>query len=215
MTLSRVKVPGESCTLSRACQALLTPKVSGYRGTSVGLAWHKCRGVSSNGAGLRAFPSHSPVGRHFAPGVARGITAPQRGANTAPKRRGLRPPGPPWAAPPAPCRAFGTLGRHPRYGWPARRGAGYRAKERSIRPWGEAPEVGAPKARKPRVSRWATACGCPRATPEGARGGAKAPAQVFGYRGEAPLAWGWRSRPQSPAGLTSLRQQGIVSTPLP
>ena len=103
MTLSRVKVPGESCTLSRACQALLTPKVSGYRGTSVGLAWHKCRGVSSNGAGLRAFPSHSPVGRHFAPGVARGITAPQRGANTAPKRRGLRPPGPPWAAPPPPA----------------------------------------------------------------------------------------------------------------
>ena len=59
--------------------------------------------------------------------------------------------------------------------------------KRVCKTMGEAPEVGAPKARKPRVSRWATrrvVHGPPR---RGARG-AKAPAQVFSHRGEAPPA---------------------------
>ena len=75
---------------------------------------------------------------------------------------------------------------------------------------GEAPEVGAPKARKPQVSRWATrrvVHGPPR---RGARS-AETPAQVFSSRVEDPLkSWGWRSRPQSPQG-SRLSKESVVS----
>ena len=71
---------------------------------------------------------------------------------------------------------------------------------------GEAPEVGAPKARKPRVSRWATRRVVHR-PPEGARGGAETPAQVFSSRVEDPLKLGVAKPPQSPTGLTTFRRK--------
>ena len=73
---------------------------------------------------------------------------------------------------------------------------------------GEAPEVGAPKARKPRVSRWATRR-VVHGPPEGRAGSAETPAQVFSSRVEDPLSWGGEAAPEPP-GLT-FPKESVVS----
>ena len=76
-------------------------------------------------------------------------------------------------------------------------------EKRVCKTMGEAPAVGAKGSR-------GLAGGQPLAVVHGPprrRAGRESPAQVFSSRVEDPLAWGWRSRPQSPAGLTTLRSK--------
>ena len=135
-----------------------------------------------------------------------GISAPGGGEH-GPQTAGPAAPGPRGCAP----RLFRFAPGGSPLLLPSREAAGYRGK-RVCKTMGEAPAVGA--KRKPRVSRWATCSQVVHGHPEGARGGAKAPAQVFGFRGASPASLGVED-PRPPQGLTSLRQQGIVSTPFP
>ena len=71
---------------------------------------------------------------------------------------------------------------------------------------GEAPEVGAPKARKPRVSRWATRR-VVHGAPEGRAGVRKTPAQVFSSRVEDPLKLGVAKPPPEPRRAHDFRRK--------
>ena len=147
----------------------------------------------------------------FRPGAVRGIKAPRRGANTAPTRRGLRPPGPPGAAPPAPCRAFGTLGRLPRCCCPVRRGQATGGKRGLSDHGGE-------RLRSERSGSRRLAGGQPLAVVHGPprRGapGVRKPPPGIQHLCRRHTCLGWRSRPLPPAGAHFLAQQGIVSTPM-
>ena len=117
-----------------------------------------------------------------------------------PERRGLRPPGPRELRPrPLPC--LRHSGAAPPLLLPSREGRQAIGGKRSFRPWGEAPEVGAPKARKPRVSRWATrrvVHGPPR---RGARGCGN-PRPGIQLTGRRPAETGGGEAAPEPAGLT-------------
>ena len=105
-----------------------------------------------------------------------------------PERRGLRPPGPRGLRPrPLPCL------RHSGGGTPLLLTSRERRQaiggKRVCKTMGEAPEVGAPKARKPRVSRWATRR-VVHGPPEGARGGRESPRPGIQPSGRSPASLG-------------------------
>ena len=121
-------------------------------------------------------------------------------------------PRPPGAAPAPPAVPSALWGGTPLLLTSRERRQAIGEKE-SVRPWGEAPEVGAPKARKPRVSRWATrrvVHGPPR---RGARG-RESPRPGIQPSGRSPASLGVED-PPAPPGAHFLAQQGIVSTPFP
>ena len=126
-----------------------------------------------------------------------------------PERRGLRP-RPPGAAPPAPAVPSALWGGTPLLLTSRERRQAIGGK-RVCKTMGEAPEVGAPKARKPRVSRWATRR-VVHGPPEG-RAGARKPPPRYSAIGAKPRQQG--SKTPAPRGGSFLAQQGIVSTPFP
>ena len=108
---------------------------------------------------------------------------------------GLRPPAP-GAAPPSPAVPSALWGGTPLLLTSRERRQAIGGK-RVCKTMGEAPEVGAPKARKPRVSRWATrrvVHGPPRR-----RAGARKPPPRYSAIGAKPRQLGGR-RPPAPAG---------------
>ena len=114
-----------------------------------------------------------------------------------PERRGLRPRPPGLRPRPLPC--LRHSGAAPPLLLPSREGRQAIGGKRSFRPWGEAPEVGAPKARKPRVSRWATRR-VVHGPPRRARAGVRNPRPGIQLTGRRPAKLGVAKPPQSPQG---------------